>query len=134
MLDFDNVGLEEIKYWAFEVMKKAELCGYVILESSYRHYHVVFDRKVSWAENMSIIAWLCLELKHEEFTKWFLLQCIKKELTLRVSSKGEKPPPKLIYRRGNQNGRIRKYLQYRSKIKGFMRKVSETKLDQELEQ
>lgn len=57
MLDFDNVCLEEVKHWAYEVMKRFELGGLLILESSERHYPVVFDRKISWAESIALAKW-----------------------------------------------------------------------------
>lgn len=79
MLDFDNIGSEEVKYWA---CKKFKLGGFLIIRSSERNYHIVFNRTVSWAENVRIVAWVCLMLDHYSLTKWFLLQCIKRGLFL----------------------------------------------------
>jgi hypothetical protein len=100
MLDLEYMCLEEAKCWAEKTMKKFRLSGYRLFESSERHYHVVFDRTVSWPENVSIVAWVCNELSLQPLTQWFLLQCIKKESTLRISAKGKKPSPKPIYREG----------------------------------
>jgi hypothetical protein len=113
MLDLDNMGLEEVRYWAYWACKKYKLRGFYILRSSTRNYHIIFNRAVSWAENASIVASLCLELKRESLTKWFLLQCIKGAPTLRTSIKGKKPQPRIVYRYGKQNGKIKEYLQDR---------------------
>lgn len=113
MLDFDNMGLEEVRYWASRICKEHKLGGFLIIRSSKRNHHIVFNRAVSWDENVSIVASLCLELKHENLTKWFLLQCIKKEPTLRISVKGRKPSPKIVYRYGKGDGQIKEYLRYR---------------------
>ncbi len=51
------------------------------------NYYVMFDRSVSWSENMKIVAWISLYSGKNKLDKWFHLQCIKEESTLRVSSK-----------------------------------------------
>jgi hypothetical protein len=113
MLDFDNMGSEEVKYWASRICKVHKLNGFLIIRSSKGNHHVLFNRTVSWAENLSIIASVCLTLKYESLTKWFLLQCIKKESTLRISIKGDKSSPRIVYRYGKGDGQIREYLRYR---------------------
>lgn len=113
MLDFDNIGLEEVKYWASRICKEFKLGGFLIIRSSERNHHIVFNRTVSWAENMSIVASVCLMLKHESLIKWSLLQCIKKEPTLRISIKAKKPSPRIVYSYGKQDGKIKEFLQYR---------------------
>ena len=122
-LDLDNVPFKTAKHWAQRVMKRFNLGGFIILKSSERHYHVVFDRTVSWAENMSIVASACLESESEPLLKWFLLQCRKKSSTLRVSPKGRKPSPRIVCRHGKQNNRILNYLRYRRRIKDLLRKM-----------
>ena len=100
------------------------LGGILTLESSKRRYHVVFNRTVSWAENVSIVAWCCNETKNVELRKWFILQCIKKGLTIRISVKGKKHPSKIVFRYGKQIGEIRNYLKYRELIKRTPTKCS----------
>jgi len=107
------MGFEKVKYWASRTCKEHKLGGFLIVRSSKRNHHIVFNRAVSWAENMSIVASLCLTLKHESLTKWFLLQCIKREPTLRTSIKANKPSPRIVYHYGKQNGKIKEYLRYR---------------------
>lgn len=72
-----------------------------------------FDRKVSWGENVKIMAWVCLVSKHRKLTGWFILQCIKQGSTLRISRKREKPSPRIVFQHGRQDGEILRFLQYR---------------------
>jgi hypothetical protein len=41
-------------------MEWFKLEGFIILKSSENNYHVVFNRRVSWPENMKIVAWVSL--------------------------------------------------------------------------
>lgn len=122
-LDFDGVPFRSAKYWASRILKKFKLGGFIILKSSERNYHVVFDRTVSWAENMGTVAWACLQYKNKELLNWFLLQCIKGSSTLRVSPKGGKPSPRVVSRDGKQNSEIRNYLRHRRRIKRILREI-----------
>ena len=70
-------------------MKRFDLGGFLLLESSPGSYHVVFDRSVDWSENMRIVAWVALLSKKEKLRRWFLMQCIKQKPTLRISEKYE---------------------------------------------
>jgi len=73
---------------------------------------------------MSIVAWASLESKNKGLLNWFLLQCIKKSSTLRVSPKGGKPSPRVVVRYGNQNIEIRNFLRHRRGIKNIMREIN----------
>ena len=110
MLDFDDAELDQVQYWANRATKWFELSGYLILESSPGCYHVVFDRKVDWAENMQIVAWVALLSRNEGLQRWHRMQCIKMKSTLRTGQKIVKPPPKIVVRVGKQWERISKYL------------------------
>ena len=116
MLDFDHMPLEKVKYWARRIMRYFKLKGFLILESSENCYHVVFNRRVSWSENMSIVASVTLRSYNRGLRRWQLMQCRKRSATLRLSPKGVKPPPKIVYYEGRQDEQIRGYLEYRSLI------------------
>ena len=126
-LDFDNTKFKTVLYWALRTMKWFRLKGFIIFKSSKNHYHVVFDRKVSWKENVKIMAWVSLLSQHKALTKWFLLQCIKQASTLRVSPKRKKPMPRIVYRYGSQENQIAEFLAYRNIIKGIIAKLKNTK-------
>ena len=123
MLDFDESTFKTVKYWANRTMKWFKLKGYIILKSSKNNYHVVFNRQVDWRENVSIVAWVILKSHKPKLVKWFLMQCIKEESTLRVSPKGQKPSPRVVYRYGKQDQQIHSFLQYRRLIKDILRRI-----------
>lgn len=124
MLDLDNFCFEEVRYWAHRIRGEFRLGGFLILESSQRHHHVVFDRSVSPLDVIGIVAHACLEIKNAPLIRWFILQCRKEEFTLRISPKGDKPRPRIVYRYGKQNREIRRYLQYRRLIRGIKMPVA----------
>lgn len=138
-VELDNVDFRFAKRIGKILNKRYNLDGFIILQSSttnhkienadysktvYRFrtysYHIVFNRKVSESENRSIIAWLCMYLKDENLTKWFLMQCIKQTTTLRIGFKGKKKPPKIVYRYGNQDKMIKEFLDNRQFILDFL--------------
>jgi len=125
-LDFDNISFKTVKYWAFRTMKWFKLEGFIILKSSENNYHVVFNRPVSWSENMRIVAWVSLLSGNPMLEKWFLMQCIKEASTLRVSPKGNKPPPRIVYRYGKQDKQIRDFLVYRKLAKSIYKQVKKS--------
>lgn len=119
MLDLDYMSFNRVKYWARRALRFFKLEGYIILESSENSYHVVFNRKVSWSENLSIIGRIVLMTHQSPLQRWHLMQCVKQSMTLRVSPKGEKPFPRIIYREGKQDGQIKDFLEYVELIKGI---------------
>jgi len=146
-VDLDNCYTIRIaKIIAFMLLYRFNLDGFIILQSStkthtikneelikvvYRYktrgYHIVFNRKVSESENKSILAWLCLQLKDDNLTKWFLMQCIKQTFTLRIGFKGKKiKPPKIVYRYGNQDKMIAVWLANREPILDFLKQGVKT--------
>jgi len=117
MLDFDDTPFKKVKYWAQVAMKHFELGGFLILKSSENHYHVVFNHRVNWAENMSIVAWVSLQSNNQNMLRYLRMQCIKKSSTLRIGPKGEKPSPRIVYREGNEDTQIKEYLETRKFLK-----------------
>jgi hypothetical protein len=108
-------------------MKQFKLGGFLILKSSKNCYHVLFNRKVSWTENVSIMASVCIQLKKLDLQKWFFLQCRKGKSTLRISPKGKKSSPRIVFRSGNEDKQIREFLSYRKFIKEGIRKMDRIK-------
>jgi len=122
-LDFDNTPFKTVKYWALRTMKWFKLEGFIILKSSENNYHVVFNRPVSWSENMHIVAWVSLLSGNPMLEKWFLMQCIKEGSTLRVSPKRDKPSPRIVYKYGKEDKQIRDFLAYRKLAKLIYKQV-----------
>jgi len=116
MLDMDDTDLEFVKYWAKKTKQFFKLQGFLILNSSSSCFHVVFNRRVSWRENMQIVAWAALRSHNKGLRKWQLMQCRKGSSTLRIGPKGRKPSPKIVYSEGKQDGEIKNYFEYRKLI------------------
>ena len=122
-LDFDETSFSSVRYWALRTMKWFRLKGFVILKSSNKCYHVVFDREVSWKQNMRVVAWVALLSHNKSLTKWFLMQCIKGCSTLRVSLKRDKSPPRIVYRHGKQEQNVKDFLRNRKLIRKISQKL-----------
>lgn len=136
-LDFDDTPIEEVKLWAYRVCFWFHLDGFIILRSSMKNYVVkrknkiiykyrkgsylvVFDRPVRWETNVKVMNWVALESGNPNVQKYARMQCIKKTSTVRISNKGDKPSPKVVFRFGSQNRQIKKFLETRAFILSFL--------------
>lgn len=72
---------------------------------------------------MKIVAWVSLQCNNPMLEKWFLMQCIKEGSTLRVSSKRDKPSPRIVFRHGKENDQIESFLRYRGLLKNMIQKL-----------
>jgi hypothetical protein len=110
MLDLDGVTLRRAKEIADGLLDRFDLGGYVILQSSYRNYHVIFSRRLSWKRALQVMFSVpeCRRRSNGKLS-WAELQAIKGAATLRISNKGRKSPPREVYRKGKQNGEITRY-------------------------
>lgn len=63
------------------------------------------------------MAWAALFTHKLSQLKYFQMQCIKRASTLRVSRKGDKSSPRIIYRYGGQDKEIQNFLSLRKMIK-----------------
>ena len=100
--------------------------GFIIFQSSFTSFHVVFNLPVSWDVNIEIMCWMAIETQLEKLRDYVLMQGRKGASTLRVSSKGEKPPPKIIYRWGKQDKEIKEFLEKRKEIRSIDRNINYT--------
>ena len=64
----------------------------------------------------------CADLRLIHQGNWATSQCIKESSTLRVSSKGAKPFPRIVHRYGKQDEQIELFLKTRSQIKRIIKK------------
>lgn len=120
-LDFDRIPLRLVKYWARRACFFFILEGFIIFQSSYSSYHVVFNLPVTWEMNIEVMCWVAIESQLEKLRDYVLLQGRKRTSTLRLGNKGEKSPPIIIYRYGKQDKEIRDFLEERREIKQVYR-------------
>jgi len=141
-IDWDNRFRCEVKRYSRMMCESSNLVGFMILESSSRtrhvldeqlgkvvykyktkSYHTVFNEPVSYDKIISCLAWLCMVVKDQKLTDWFLMQLIKGTFTLRHGFKGKKSPPRIVYRYGSQDKQIKKFLDNRKFILDFFKKL-----------
>lgn len=140
-LDFDDTSLDEVRLWAYRATFFFKLEGFLILESSMKNYVVkqkgrifyrfrkgsylvVFNRPVDWSLNVHIMNWVALESGNENLQKYVRMQCIKETSTVRISRKGKKPFPKIVFRYGLQDKQIKQFLDTRRFILNFLEEES----------
>jgi hypothetical protein len=128
MCDLDNVSFKKAKSLAFLTLKRFRLGGFIILKSSHRHYHVVFDKPKRWSEVLKIISWMGIMANNKNVWKWVCMQAIKKYCTLRVSPKpinpeGFKPTPRIVYSYGSQNRQIQAFLTLRKRVLRMVKRL-----------
>jgi hypothetical protein len=111
-LDFDDMPFREVKYWAIRAMNWFKLEGFIILKSSKNHYHMLFNRPVTWEKNLKIIDWVAILTKNPKVKDYCLMQGIKQSSTLRISTKKNKPSPRIVFHYGKQDKEISEYLHY----------------------
>jgi hypothetical protein len=128
MCDLDNVSFMKAKSSAFLTLKRFRLEGFIILKSSPKHYHVVFDKPKRWSDVLKIISWVGIMANNMNVWKWVCMQAIKKYCTLRVSPKlvnpeGFKPSPRIVYRFGSQNRQIQDFLTLRRRVLRLVKRL-----------
>lgn len=132
-IDFDHTPLNEVKFHAFNASEEFGLDGFLILKSSEKtfhvrdrttgktlfthkvsNYHLVFDRPVSWKDNVRIMNWIAEQCKNESLTRYVNEQLNKKTSTLRLTD------TKIVFQYGSQNSKIKKFLENRQFIHDFL--------------
>ena len=109
---------------------KAKLLFFVQFNVSAVHAHEKRSRSLPLVtrsdfccDRAHIVAWVALLSHNVKVEKWLLMQCIKEESTLRVSPKGYKPSPRVVFRFGNQNNEIKNFLAHRKQIKRITKRL-----------
>jgi len=104
MLDLDNMTLTKAKRIAEALMKRHRLEGYLLIESSERNYHVVFNRYLRWKTILKIVF-------SQVFIRWGVHQARKGYLTLRISRKNNRNKPKILMEVGKTDKLVGEYLE-----------------------
>lgn len=125
-LDFDDVSFRIVKCWSFRATKWFKLGGFTILKFSKNHYHVIFVRPVFWKKNIQVMAWVALESRNQKLKDYLVMQCIKESSTLRLSPKGEKPSPRIVFWQGMQNEKTKCFLITRRYIKNCSKQIAKS--------
>ena len=105
MLDLDHTTLNSSKRLAEALCKRYRLEGYIIVRSSPKNYHIVFNRKnISWRKTMHIIFSIVKAIS------WSCHQAFHGNMTLRISCKNG-CFPEVVYRKGKRDKLVKEYLE-----------------------
>lgn len=118
MLDLDNISRKGVENLAEAYLKRYKLEGYLLIQSSEKNYHLVFNRYLTWKKILGIV------FKTTKAISWGIWQAKKEELTLRVSPKNGKKQPKIIKTVGKQDKLIADYLYFYKKIPTLLKELS----------
>lgn len=104
MLDLDHTTLSSSKSLAEALCKRYKLEGYIIVRSSPKNYHIIFNHKnISWRKTLQII------FSVTKAIPWAIHQAYHGNMTLRISPKNNHFPD-VVYRKGKQDKLVKEYL------------------------
>jgi hypothetical protein len=84
VLDLDNMKYRKALKITKDLYKSYRLQGYLLIRSSPKNYHAVFNRYLSWRRIMKIL------FSRYECVRWGVFQMMQGQLTLRISKKNGK--------------------------------------------
>jgi hypothetical protein len=113
ILDLDNMKYRKALAIASDLCKKYRLEGFLLVMSSPKNYHAVFNRYLSWRKITKIL------FSRLECQRWGAFQMMQGELTLRISKKNGENKPKIVYRVGKEDKLIKEYLEVYEEFKDF---------------
>ena len=105
LLDLDNMKFRKVLRIAENLSKRYKLEGFLLIRSSRKNYHVVFNRYLSWRTITKILFSL------HECLRWAVFQMKEGQLTLRISKKNGKDKPKILLKVGKIDRLIKEYLE-----------------------
>ena len=105
MLDLDNMKYKKALRIAESLLKRHKLEGFLLIRSSSKNYHVVFNRYLSWRTITKILFSLY------ECVRWAVFQMKEGQLTLRISKKNGREKPKILFKVGKTDKVIKDYLE-----------------------
>jgi hypothetical protein len=113
ILDLDNMKFKKAKWLARTLCKQYKLEGYLLIRSSKKNYHVVFNRYLKWKTITKIL------FNQYEALRWAVFQMQSGYLTLRISKKNGENKPKILLKVGKQDKLIRDYMEIYNTFKRF---------------
>jgi hypothetical protein len=97
VVDLDNMTFKKAKWIAEMLLKRYRLEGFLLVRSSEKSYHVVFNRYLRWRTITKILFSLY------ECIRYAVFQMKDGFLTLRISKKNGKDKPKILMEVGKQD-------------------------------
>ena len=107
MIDLDDIAYEKVVKVAKRLLHKHELEGYCIIESSPKHYHVIFNRPVAWKLIMQVL----FRFRKMSVEAWAKQQAQKGFCALRINAAKHNFKPKIVTEHGQTDKAISEYKQ-----------------------
>jgi len=113
ILDLDNMSYRSAKRFAERLLNKYKLEGYLLIRSSPKNYHIVFNRYLTWRTITTILfsQYKCLG--------WAVFQMKSGYLTIRISKKNSENKPRILLKTGKLDKLCAKYLELYEELKDF---------------
>jgi hypothetical protein len=105
LLDLDNMTFRSALRTAETLLKQYRLEGFLLIKSSPKNYHVVFNRYLSWKKITMIVC------SKYECLRWAIFKLREGQLTLRISKKNGKNKPKVVRQMGKSDKLVKDYLE-----------------------
>jgi predicted kinase len=105
IMDLDNVTYRKVKWLAQHLCRQYKLEGYIIVLSSPRSYHLIFNRYLQWRVITKIL------FRQYETLRWAVFQMQSGYLTLRISKKNGENKPKIVFKTGKTDKLIAEYME-----------------------
>jgi len=113
IIDLDNMTYKKAKYIADTLLKKHKLEGFLLIKSSEKSYHVIFNKYLSWRKITKIL------FSSYEAIRYAVFQMKEGFLTLRISRKNGKNKPKIVCKKGKTDKLIKDYLEVYEAFKKY---------------
>lgn len=110
LLDLDNMTYRKAKWITETLLKKYRLEGFLLIRSSRRSYHAVFNRYLSWKKITEVL------FSMHECIRYAVQQMQNGHLALRISPKNGKNKPKILIETGKTDKLIKDYLEVYEKF------------------
>ena len=113
VLDLDNMKYRKALKITEDLCKSYRLQGYLLIRSSPKSYHVVFNRYLSWRKITKIL------FSRYETARYAVFQMMSGHLTLRISKKNGKDKPKIVRQMGKSDKLVKDYLEVYETFKDY---------------
>ena len=105
LLDLDNMTFKKAKWITETLTKEYKLEGFLLVKSSAKSYHAVFNKYLSWKTITEVL------FSRYECVRYAVQQIQNGDLALRISRKNGKDRPKILLKVGKTDKLIKDYLE-----------------------
>lgn len=113
ILDLDNMKYRKALRITEDLCKSYRLQGYLLIKSSPKSYHAVFNRYLSWRRITKIL------FSRYETVRYAVFQMMSGHLTVRISKKNGKDKPKIVRQIGKSDKLVKDYLEVYETFKDY---------------